>query len=441
MHSLVEKVKDAGVVGAGGAGFPTHVKYSAQVDTLLANGAECEPLLYKDKELMRVYPEEIKKGMELVAEAVGASRRILGIKAKNHEVIGQFRGLFGGTGVEIFEMGDYYPAGDEYVLVYEATGRLIPYGGYPVNIGCVVSNVETLLNVTLASLGVPVTEKFVTITGAVEKPVTLKAPIGTSISDILSFAGGPSVSGDIAVLDGGAMMGKLVTDFSQPVTKTSGGYIVLPANHYLIRRRNQSIPEIKRIGQSACDQCTYCTEFCPRYLLGYEIEPHKVMRSLGFAGEKDDYWGRFAINCCECNLCSLFACPEELDPKQACVRSKTNIKLKNLEYTPPDRLLKAHPMQAHRKISISRLMRKLGLVQYDVHADYVEESIKPSKVTIPLKQHLGAPAEAVVKVGDSVTVGQLIGKIPDGGALGANVHASINGKVTQVGNDIIIEAQ
>ena len=104
MHPIVDKVREAGIVGAGGAGFPAHAKYGTTADIVIANGAECEPLLYKDKELMLHYPEEVKKGMLLVAEAVGASRIILGIKAKNTEVIGQFRRVFGGTNIEIFEM-------------------------------------------------------------------------------------------------------------------------------------------------------------------------------------------------------------------------------------------------------------------------------------------------------------------------------------------------
>ncbi|HOP05841.1 MAG TPA: 4Fe-4S dicluster domain-containing protein [candidate division Zixibacteria bacterium] len=440
MHPIVEKVKEAGVIGAGGAGFPSHVKYNTQVEILLANGAECEPLLYKDKELMRLFTGEVKKGMETVAEATGATRSILGIKAKNVEVIGQFKQLFGGTRHEIFQMGDYYPAGDEYVLVYEATGRLIPYGGYPVNIGCIVSNVETLLNVALSQLGVPVTEKFLTVTGAVKEPVTLRVPIGITFGEVLEMAGGSTVPGEVTALEGGAMMGRLQTNLKAPVTKLTGGYIVLPSDHYLIRRRNQSISEIKKIGQSACDQCTYCTEFCPRYLLGYEIEPHKVMRTLGFAGEKADYWSKFAVNCCECNLCSLFSCPEGLDPKQACVRSKTNIKLKELPYTPPDRPLKAHPMQAHRKISIKKLIRKLDLVSYNRPALYREAEYHPTRVVLPLKQHFGAPCEPLVAVGEQVSLGQKIGTIPEG-KLGAELHASISGKVTAVNDSITIEAE
>jgi Na+-translocating ferredoxin:NAD+ oxidoreductase RnfC subunit len=440
MHPIVEKIREAGVVGAGGAGFPAHFKYDCQVEILIANGAECEPLLYKDKELMRQFPEEVRRGIELVAEATGAKRSILGIKAKNHDVIGLFKRIFGGTRHELFEMGDYYPAGDEYVLVYEATGKLIPYGGYPVNIGCVVANVETLLNVALAGVGVPVTEKFVTVAGAVQRPVTLKVPLGTSLSDLLALAGGVSVEGPVAALEGGAMMGALVTDFSSPVTKTTGGYIILPAEHVLIRRRNQAMSEMKRIGQSACDQCTYCTEFCPRYLLGYEIEPHKVMRTLGFAGEKDVYWSKFAVNCCECNLCALFSCPEDLDPKQACVRSKTNISLRNLPYIPPDRPLQAHPMQAHRKVSIGKLVRRLGLSLYDHPAAWVESEFRPTRVVLPLKQHFGAPCRPLVKDGDRVTLGQKIGTIDDGQP-GAEIHASIGGRVIAVNKNIVIEAE
>jgi Na+-translocating ferredoxin:NAD+ oxidoreductase RnfC subunit len=197
--------------------------------------------------------------------------------------------------------------------------------------------------------------------------------------------------------------------------------------------------EIKKIGQSACDQCTYCTELCPRYLLGYDIEPHKVMRTLGFAGEKEDFWSKFAVNCCECNLCSLYSCPEDLDPKQACVRSKVNIRLKNLPYTPPDRSLNVHPMQADRKVSIKRLTRKLGLMPYDRPAEYVENGFNPQQVVIPLKQHFGFPAVPIVKVGDSVTVGQKIGEIPEG-KIGATVHASIDGRVTHVDEMIRIES-
>ncbi len=439
MSSIIEKIREAGVVGAGGAGFPSHVKYDTKAEILLANGAECEPLLYKDKELMRLFPNEIRKGMEIVAETVQAKKQILGIKSKNGEIIGNFRRIFGRDGATIHEMGDYYPAGDEYVLVYEATGRLIPYGGYPVHIGCVVTNVETLLNVTLATLGVPVTEKFITITGSVRNPLTCKVPIGMSIKEVIELAGGSSHSGPIAVFDGGAMMGQLVTDLSKPVTKTSGGYIVLPADHILVRRKNAGKSEFKRIGQSACDQCSLCTEFCPRYLLGYEIEPHKVMRSLGFAGEKDDMWGKYAVNCCECNLCSMYACPEDLDPKQACVRSKVNIRLKGLPYSPPERELHAHPMQEHRKVSTEKLTRKLGLIPYDAKALYVDLKISPSQVCIPLSQHIGNAAEAIVKPGDKVALGQMIGKV-EGKTLGANVHASISGIVKSVDREIVISA-
>jgi Na+-translocating ferredoxin:NAD+ oxidoreductase RnfC subunit len=116
----------------------------------------------------------------------------------------------------------------------------------------------------------------------------------------------------------GIMMGRLSFDFDEPVIKTTGGLIVLPRDHYLITRRDRTNDSMRRIGKSACDQCSFCTEFCPRYLLGYDVQPHKVMRSLGFTASGKELWNQSAELCCACGLCTLYACPEDLYPKEAC---------------------------------------------------------------------------------------------------------------------------
>jgi Na+-translocating ferredoxin:NAD+ oxidoreductase RnfC subunit len=187
---LSETLHKMGVVGAGGAGFPASVKAKSRVEWMLANGAECEPLLHKDYELMKRYPAEVVAGLARMAEAVGASKIRFGIKSKNKGAVAAVEPHLKKAGMEFTFLGDFYPSGDEYEIVYAATGRLIPAGGIPLDVGCVVNNVETLYNVERAAQGEAVTRKFVSISGAVKKPCSFWAPLGTSFKELLAAAGG-----------------------------------------------------------------------------------------------------------------------------------------------------------------------------------------------------------------------------------------------------------
>ena len=238
--NLVENVKAAGVVGAGGAGFPMHVKLTGQAEYVIANGAECEPLLYKDKEVMRLKAEEIVNAVARVMKQVGAAKGVIALKKKAHDAVVAFENVLRGrSDVQMFLMGSYYPAGDEFVLVYEVTKRVIPPGGIPLHVGCVVSNVESLLNAYLADESqTPVTEKYLTIAGAVRKPMTIKVPVGVRLREIVDLAGGLTYP-ECAFLNGGAMMGKLTYDLEDIITKNCGGYIAIPVGHYLERKKGR----------------------------------------------------------------------------------------------------------------------------------------------------------------------------------------------------------
>src|SRR5580698_11131480 len=181
--TLAEKVRQAGVVGAGGGGFPTHVKIGAKADTVIANGAECEPLLHKDAVIMDDHAAELVRGMQLAMEAVGAREGVIGVKGKKKHAVEAVTEAAKGTNVRVQLLGDYYPAGDEYDLVYNVTGKLIPPGGIPLDVGIVVNNVETFVNIAAASEGRPLTHKMLTIAGAVKSPITLKVPLGTSFRE------------------------------------------------------------------------------------------------------------------------------------------------------------------------------------------------------------------------------------------------------------------
>ena len=427
--SIADLVRSAGVVGAGGAGFPTYVKLGAKVDTYLVNAAECEPLMYKDKELARLETKRLMDGLRLAMEATGAVQGIVCIKEKYHDAIDAIEPyLMGGVRLHRFE--NFYPAGDEFVVVYDATGRLIPPGGIPLQVGCVVSNVETLVNVARAVEGVPVTAKALTVAGAVAEPASFVVPLGTSIREVIDAAGGATVE-DPVVLDGGAMMGRAVTDLAAPVTRVTGGYVVLHRDHPLVRRRLRP-PEVNaRIARSACDQCSFCTELCPRYLLGYAIEPHKVMRQVGFAGEKAEGWGRYGLLCCECGICDQFACPEDLPPRQMCVDAKHALAAAGRKPAfPPSRGV-PHPLRDARRVPVPRLLERLGLVPYDRPAPMRDFPGRPARVHLPFKQHVGEPARPVVAEGDRVRAGQVVAAVPRE-ALGVDIHASIDGRVSRV---------
>ncbi len=240
MSTLSEKLRNCGVVGAGGAGFPTHVKADSQVELVLANGAECEPLIHKDYEIMKRYPAEILSGLTHMMESTGATRGKFGIKKKNQGALDAIKGVLGSrpADVDIVLLGDFYPSGDEYELVHIATGRLIPPGGIPLEVGCVVNNVETLYNVHRAAQDIPVTQKLISVTGEVGKPKSFWVPIGTSFRDVLSLVGGTTVS-DFGLFVSGLMMGSLTFDIDDVVTKTTAGLIVLPLKHPMVVRKSQ----------------------------------------------------------------------------------------------------------------------------------------------------------------------------------------------------------
>ena len=435
-------IRRAGVVGAGGAGFPSYVKVSSRAETVIVNAAECEPLLQKDQEILAHFAPEVVSGLESMVSATGASRGVIAIKEKHEDLIQILeKAIAGKNALSIHRLGDYYPAGDEYCQVFEVTGKLIPMGGIPLQVGVVFANVESLDNVSRAEQ-TPVVDTFLTVTGAVKTPCTLRLPVGVSIAEAVALAGGPTAK-DCVALDGGAMMGRVVTDFSASLTKTSGGLIILPREHPLVRRKSAGRASFDRAGKSTCDQCSLCTELCPRYLLGYDIQPHKVMRSLLFSGADRKPWSQWALLCCECKLCSLFACPESLNPGDICGFAKADLAEQKVTWknSPLNRgqAPRAHPIRPWRKIPVSQLKSRLGLEDYAADAPLRLEPYAPKLVRIRLKQHVGVPAQPQVAVGQTVQRGDMIGDVPEE-QLGVPVHASISGQVTAVKDFVEITA-
>lgn len=452
-QDLVAAVKAAGVVGAGGAGFPTHVKLAARVDTVIANGAECDPLLQCDQRLMENQAREIVNGLRLAMQATGAARGILALKEEYEGAIASLRRAVAALAVEggqprpeLYLLASRYPAGDEFVLVYETTGRLVPEGGLPLHVGCLVQNVQTLYNISQAAGGRPVTHRLLTVAGAVARPVTLWVPIGTAIRDVLAWAGGirpprwsERTAADYVVVAGGPMMGQLAADLDQLVCKTTSGLLVLPRDNVVARYLGRPRQSWVRRGISTCDQCRDCTDLCPRYLLGHDLKPHEVMRAINYGLEQPADKVTAAVLCCECRLCEAYACPLELSPMAYYVAIKGELRAQGWRRpaAAPDAHLEPHVMRAGRLVPTHRLIARLGLTEWEGQvcpldpADY-----RPGRVRLPLRlpRGIGVAAVPMVEVGQRVAAGELVALVPEG-RLGAEVHASLAGRVARVSAD------
>lgn len=431
MSKLVRAVQAAGVVGAGGGGFPTHVKLAARVDTVIANGVECEPLVYSDRQLLAADPESVLRGLRLAMAATGASRGIVAVKEEAQQALRALAAALGaGDGIELATVGNHYPAGDEFVLVQSLTARSVPEGGLPLEVGVLVHNVATLSQVAAAQDGEPVTWRYLTVSGEVGRPCTLRVPLGTPVRQVLAWAGGTTRPlEELAVVAGGAMMGRLV-GHEAPTTKTMGALLVLPQRSPVVQMLARSLPVILRRGRSACDQCRDCTDLCPRYLLGHALRPHEIMRSINYGLDGPTAVVTAAVLCSECRLCEAYACPLELSPMayyRACKAELRRLGWQNDVH----RRMGLTPLaeQTHRRVPVHRLIDRLGLATYAGRPLVADESEqRPESVHILLRQHAGAAAVPVVRQGQRVRRGDVVGEIPQG-QLGARVHASIDGVV------------
>ena len=293
---IVEKIMLAGIVGMGGATFPTHIKLvppkGSKADLLIINGVECEPYLTADNRLMIEKSREIAVGTQLLMKALGVEKACIGIENNKPEAIrimSEAVAVLPGISVEVLKVK--YPQGGEKQLIKAITGREVPSGALPVAVGCVVSNVGSAFAVYEAvQKNKPLFERVVTVTGQqVKNPCNLRVRIGTPLSELVNFAGGlPEDTGKL--ISGGPMMGKAVASLDVPVTKGTSGVLLIPGEKAL------------RKPQLACIRCSRCATACPMGL-----EPYLLM-TLTEKGLWESVEKEKVLDCIECGSCS-FSCP------------------------------------------------------------------------------------------------------------------------------------
>ncbi|HNU01705.1 MAG TPA: SLBB domain-containing protein [Acidobacteriota bacterium] len=433
LRDLVARVRAAGVVGAGGAGFPAWRKLEGApgADTLILNGAECEPLLHADYYCLLHYGDKVLAAADVIRGLLGIRDVAVAVKKKRRRLREHLARLAAAyPGFRMLELPDVYPSGDEHLLVQSATGRIVPQGGIPPAVGCLVQNVQSLAHIYDALDGRPVTHRFVTIAGAVARPSTFEAPIGTPLAHLLEQSGGVTCP-EPRFLAGGAMMGELV-ELDYGIRKTTSGILVLPAQNPAVEERVQSLERAARVSMSVCDQCFACTELCPRYLLGHDIQPHLLMRRAPQVLTQPADADHIGWYCCECGVCSLIACPLRITPRRLIGAMKRKL-------APSAKRGKAvyalHPDYHRKGLPIRYVMARLDLARYDTANTFCGPAAGVDHVRIDLAEFGGGSAEPAVTAGQRVLPGEIVGQ-----GRHTPFHASIGGVVRAAGRSVEIQA-
>ncbi len=308
---VIEKVRQAGVVGMGGAAFPAHVKMSPPpekpIRTLLFNGVECEPYLTSDHRMMLEESERVLQGVALLQYVYGAERVVIGIEANKPDAIALLKKQCADAPVEILPLQVKYPQGAEKQLIAAATGREVPSGGLPMDVGVAVHNVSTAAAVTDAvMLGRPLIERVCTVTGpAIKEPKNLRIRIGMPLSHLVEVCGG-LVEEPGKIILGGPMMGFTQVGFDVPVIRGSSGLLLLREE------------DIAKSPEGPCIRCARCVQACPMNLLPTTIAAY-ARRDL--VVETEEYC---AMDCIECGSCS-YVCPASIPLVQSIRHGKAAV--------------------------------------------------------------------------------------------------------------------
>ena len=304
-------IKDAGIVGMGGAGFPTHVKLTpkddSKIDYVIVNGAECEPYLTSDYRMMLEQPDTIIGGLKIILSLFEKAKGIIAIEDNKPEAIKKLRELTAGEkNIEVMALKTKYPQGGERQLVYATTGRKLNSAKLPADVGCIVNNIDTVIAIYMAvAKSTPLIRRIITVTGdAVKEPKNFNVPVGTDYSELLEAAGGFDQQPE-KIISGGPMMGNAMYTFNVPVTKVSSAFLAF--------RKDKAAVE-----ESPCIRCGKCVTACPLKLMPFELA------ALSNRTDSEGFVKYHGLECCGCGCCS-YVCPAKRSLTQSIMQMRASV--------------------------------------------------------------------------------------------------------------------
>ena len=428
--------------------------------TVIVSAIKDNPLSFAEEYLLQREWHKIIDGLKLLMVNHHAEKGIIAVSKSDRPVIADLRDRVEDCGnIDLFFIGDFYPAADQAILIYEITGQ--PFSGAtPAALsGSLVYDLQTVINIYEAvTEEKPVTRRLLTCTGEVALPSLVLGHLGVSFREVIELCGGAATTtiDEYVIFSGAPARGAVITDIDTPVTRSTTTITVLPADHELVKERSRTIStQIKKI-KSVCNQCSFCTELCPVYLLGGKLYPHLIMRQIAYGPAEPEEVILGALLCSECGICEVFACPHKLSPRAVNKQIKERLK----QEAQPESLLsdkinghisghisdkisghisgqlQPRSNRDYRKVPFKRLADLFSVGPYAVPPKMELLETSPGQVELLFQEISAAGVLPRVKTGEEIAEGSLVAETKI--STGAGLHTSISGKVIFLSKERVI---
>lgn len=424
------KAEAAGITGTAGAGLPFHDRLTRRVDVVVANGVACEPLLDADRAVLQRFPDAVLNALSTVAACTDASRLMVAVRGTDAPLLSaleQVRRKH--PAVQIMRVEDTYPLGESGQLTLALLGRQVPSSGHPEDVGVMVVNAHTLWQFGEALRDRPMTHRFVTVSGEVQQPQTLRVPLGVTVQELVEICGGHTLPGgvaDRAYVVGGPARARIVAA-ETPVVATTQSVMVLPSSHPVVTRATLPIEHMLTRAASMCAGCRQCTDRCPAHLGGYAIVPHLLMRGLTHRLETVSEVVTGASSCIGCRLCDV-VCPGNLSPGRIYGMVAADLRARGMGALPTQPPTDPLVQGEARKVPRAHLIERLGVRAYARELPSHDGELLVKRVLLPLPG-----LDPVVREGERVERGMPVA-LPTVPGQGVRLHAPIAGRVMSIRN-------